>query len=68
MSLTCATGKVCFPTAKSAQHVLSMQRATEANPCKRIYRCPVCAQWHLTKHRPPYRRKRRRGQGYGGDS
>lgn len=59
---TCATGKVCFPNAKSARFVMSHLRAEGSAPAKRVYRCPICGFWHLSKHRPPHRRKRREGQ------
>jgi DNA-directed RNA polymerase subunit RPC12/RpoP len=65
MNPTCITGKVCFPSALSARHFLYAKRRSTASPARRIYRCPICGHYHLTKHRPPFVRKRRPGQGYG---
>lgn len=57
----CETGKACYPSAASARFALGSRLA---NPAKRVYRCALCGHYHLTKRRPPFRKKRRPGQGY----
>ena len=42
-------GKVIYPNKKTAQTVLNKRRFSHNGRIMRIYNCPYCFAWHLTK-------------------
>lgn len=65
MELCEITKKQCYTTKKDAQTVVNGARAKHWNKQaknipKRIYKCPFCSYWHLTKEHPDNDRQEKR--------
>lgn len=58
--MTCPSGKQTYPDRPTAQRALFTARKQHAKARtveKRVYRCPWCAEYHLTSHSPKRPRK-----------
>lgn len=67
MELCEITKKQCYTTKKDAQTVVNGARAKHWNKQaknipKRVYQCPFCSYWHLTKEHPDNDRQEKRAE------
>ena len=50
MTPRCPSGKIPYATRWDAKRALA-HRQTAGGPQRRVYRCPACAMYHMTKRR-----------------